>query len=96
MKKAMSGIVLEKIFGTGILTPLEETDDCFNLSVNHLNLGKYSKMIQKSDLRDDLDAMDSNYNPSRNRIIVDMPSSLSINYFDPNSEFNPSSNLISK
>ncbi len=33
---AYTGKVLEEIFGTGILTPLEESDDYFSLEVTHL------------------------------------------------------------
>jgi hypothetical protein len=42
--------------------------------VNHLNLGKYSKMIANSELRDDLDEVTQMHKPERAHIIIDMPS----------------------
>ena len=41
---AYTGLLFEKFFGPGVLTPLEDTDDCFELKVDHLNLT--TKMIK--------------------------------------------------
>jgi hypothetical protein len=64
---------LEKIFDVGILTPLEETDNYFKLKVDHLNLSKYTSMIMKSELRDDLEKTKEIYNPVKEHIEVSLP-----------------------
>ena len=68
-----TGIYLERLFGTGFLTPLENTDTVFQLEINHLNLSKYTSMITKSELRDDLDLAVSKYNPKSGHYIISMP-----------------------
>lgn len=85
----------------GIITPLEQTDCYFSLTIDHLNLAKYSKMIADSEIRDDLDSVYKNYNPKEAKIRVqDVSETTSI--FDANYEFNSqlnypkSANLLSK
>jgi hypothetical protein len=55
------------------LTPLEDSDEFFSLEVNHLNLLKYSEMISHSEMRDDLDLVNTNYNPICGHISINMP-----------------------
>ena len=74
---------MEEIFGTGFATPLEQTDCVFSLEVDHLNLEKYAKMISNSELRDDLDIVNTNYRPRRTHVVVNLPSE-TISIFDPN------------
>ena len=71
--RAFAGLKLETIFGNGILTPLEESHNFFNLEVNHLNLKKYTKMIADSKLRDDLDSVRTDYKPKSEYLLVDLP-----------------------
>lgn len=68
-----TGFVLEKIFGHGILTPLEDSHDFFNLEVDHLDLGKYADMIATSNWRDDLDDVQANYQPESSIVSVKLP-----------------------
>ena len=84
----MTKAELEDLFGVGIITPLEQTDVYFSLNVDHLNLGKYSKMIADSNIRDDLDAVHVNYNPKRSRNPTFQIQEESIELFDPRREFN--------
>ena len=71
--RAFAGLKLETIFGEGILTPLEESHNFFNLEVNHLNLKKYTKMIADSKLRDDLDLVRTDYKPKSEYLSVELP-----------------------
>ena len=86
---AFTGIYLEKIFGTGFLTPLEDTDVVFALDVNHLNLSKYTKMIANSELRDDLDLFMARYNPSSSHLAISMPT-VAESIFDGGRDYTPS------
>ncbi len=70
---AYTGVLLERIFGVGILTPIEDTDDCFDLKVDHLNLAKYTKMINESKLRDDLDKVFERYSPKSKFVSINIP-----------------------
>ncbi len=42
--------------------------------IDHLNLSKYVKMIERSELRDDLDKSYSVYTPKLNHLNIDMDS----------------------
>ncbi len=65
------------------MTPLESTDICFSLQVDHLNLAKYTEMIANTDLiRDDLDKIIIKYNPKRSHIRFEMPQ-FELTDFDP-------------
>lgn len=71
--QTFTGHIVEEIFGAGILTPLEDTHESFNLEVDHLNLSKYTEMIATSELRDDLDLVMINYKPDSNHVSVRIP-----------------------
>jgi hypothetical protein len=81
-----TGILLEEIFHTGFLIPLEDTDNFFNLDVNHLNLTKYTSMMANSELRDDLDLVMARYNPKSGRIQISIPRE-SPEIFDPKANY---------
>ena len=68
-----AGEFLESIFGAGVLKPIEEIDDVFDLKVDHLNLGKYARMVAESELRDDLDVVLGRYVAEREHVTVDIP-----------------------
>lgn len=70
---AYTGRILEIIFDRGILTPLEKSHDSFELQVNHLNLEKYTQMIAKSKLRDDLDEVMTVYRPESEGVSIAIP-----------------------
>ena len=70
---AYTGLLFEKFFGPGVLTPLEDTDDCFELKVDHLNLT--TKMINASKLRADLDKLFERYSPKSKFVTVNIPES---------------------
>lgn len=80
---ALTGIVLENVFGSGFLTPLENTDAVFNLEVNHLTLSKYTSMIAEANLRDDLDLVYTRYSPKKNHLLIGLPK-FDNKLFDPN------------
>jgi hypothetical protein len=84
---ALTGYVLENLFGSGILTPLEETfEDSFNLEVDHLNLLKYSQMIANSEIRDDLDVVITNYTLDKESVSISIPE-ISNLMFKPNENY---------
>lgn len=85
-----TGTILEEIFGSGILTPLEETHNYFSLKVDHLNLEKYTRMIADTELRDDLDKVHTVYQPKRGHVPIDLPQSLEIYKFHATAQSNPS------
>ena len=70
---AFAGQLLEAIFGEGILVPLEETHDFFNLEIDHLNLSKYTAMIASSEIRDDLDLARIKYSPQSESVSISIP-----------------------
>jgi len=70
---AFAGQLLEAIFGDGILVPLEETHDFFNLEIDHLNLNKYTAMIANSEIRDDLDLAKIKYSPKSESVSINIP-----------------------
>ena len=70
----MSEKYLEKLYGAGILLPIENVDLVFSLEVDHLNLSKYTSMIANSEMRDDLDKVNVLHKPERFYISVHMPS----------------------
>ncbi len=74
---------LEEIFGKGFLQPLEETDNYFHLEIKHLDLKKYSSMIANSELRDDLDAVTTIYNPKLSGIIAIKMPEIKADWFYP-------------
>ena len=78
-----AGVFLEDIFGAGILSPLEESHDVFNLKVDHLNLGKYTSMIADSQLRDDLDVVLTTYAPEKKNFGVNIPEGSFESVFHP-------------
>ena len=45
------------MFSSSFLSPLEDTDTCFKLEVEHLNLRRYLEMLKSSEFRDDLDVV---------------------------------------
>lgn len=67
-----TGRILEEIFGVGIMKPLEEMHEVFELKVDHLNLVKYTNMIAKSQIRDDLDVVMTKYNPEVDKVRVEI------------------------
>ena len=69
-----TGSVLEIIFGHGILTPLEDSHDIFNLDVDHLDLGKFAEMIASSEWKDELEDVQANYTPESSIVAVGLPS----------------------
>ncbi len=79
--RLIAGQVLEKIFGAGILVPIEESDDYFNLEINHLNLERYAEMIAKSELKDDLDDLRTRYNPQAKNLVVSIPENNNLQMF---------------
>lgn len=78
-----AGVFLEDIFGAGILSPLEESHDVFNLKVDHLDLGKYTRMIADSQLRDDLDVVLATYAPEKKNFAVHIPEESYESVFSP-------------
>lgn len=48
-------------------------DSVFQLDIKHLNLSKYTSMIARSELRDDLDSVTVNYSPKEINIEIKMP-----------------------
>ncbi len=79
--RLIAGQVLEKIFGAGILVPIEDSDDYFNLEINHLNLERYAEMIAKSELKDDLDDLRTRYNPQAKNLVVSIPENNNLQMF---------------
>ena len=49
--------LLCEVFSSSFLSPLEDTDTCFKLEVEHLNLRRYLEMLKSSEFRDDLDVV---------------------------------------
>ncbi|CAF4418918.1 unnamed protein product [Rotaria sp. Silwood2] len=73
--------LLQELFCRDFLTPLEQTDVCYSLKVDHITLSKYAHMIHSANLHDDLDAVTSVYLPG---------TSYTINYPSFNQDiFNP-------
>ncbi|CAF4746596.1 unnamed protein product [Rotaria sp. Silwood1] len=73
--------LLQELFCRDFLTPLEQTDVCYSLQVDHITLSKYAHMIHSANLHDDLDAVTSVYLPE---------TSYTINYPSFNQDiFNP-------
>jgi len=73
--------ILSEVFSTSFLTPLEETDICFKLQVEHLNLVRYMEMLKSAEFRDDLDIVSTVHTP-KGDIDVDPPS-LELDVFKP-------------
>jgi len=55
--------LLTEVFSTSFLTPLEETDTCFQLQVRHMNLIRYLEMLKSAEFRDDLDVVSTVHTP---------------------------------
>ena len=62
--------LLTEVFSSGFLTPLEQTDICFKLEVQHLNLVRYLEMLKSAEFRDDLDVVSTVHTPKGGRILV--------------------------
>ncbi|RNA21147.1 hypothetical protein BpHYR1_011891 [Brachionus plicatilis] len=69
--KGLAEIELETLFGKGFLCPLEETDYYFSLSIDHLNLAKYTDMLASSEIRDDLEKVNIKYTPKSEILTID-------------------------
>lgn len=93
---ALTKSELEEVFGIGIITPLEGTDEYFCLNVDHLTFGKYSKMIAESNLRDDLDLATINYNPKRSRLGTFQVCQDDLALFNPQREYNTINEIVTK
>lgn len=68
----LTGRILEEIFGVGIMKPLEAMHEVFDLKVDHLNLIKYTKMINESNIRDDLEKVEEKYRPEVEKVRVEI------------------------
>ncbi|CAH1793364.1 unnamed protein product [Owenia fusiformis] len=78
--------ILSDVFSPSFLTPLEDTDTCFKLQVEHLDLKRYLKMLTAGEFRDDLDIVNAVHTP-KGDIDVDAP-------FLELSAFNPTKQLV--
>ncbi|CAF4188508.1 unnamed protein product, partial [Rotaria sp. Silwood2] len=74
--------LLQELFCRDFLTPLEQTDVCYSLQVDHLTLSKYAHMIHSANLHDDLDVVTSVYLPEGS-YTIHCPS-FNQGIFDPN------------
>jgi len=95
--KQIAGKVLEEIFGTGILVPVEESDDYFNLEIKHLNLEKYAEMIANSKLNDDLDDLNTRYFPKSESLDIKIPENnmgMFLVFSSPGTQYDKSSNYV--
>ncbi|XP_005097291.1 uncharacterized protein LOC101859401 [Aplysia californica] len=72
---------LKEIFAPSFLVPLEETDNSFQLKVNHLNVKRYADMLATAEIHDDLDLVVELHTPEGD-INVSGPY-LNVTYFDP-------------
>ncbi|RUS83688.1 hypothetical protein EGW08_008536, partial [Elysia chlorotica] len=72
---------LKEIFSPTFLVPLEDTDNFFQLKVNHINVQRYADMLASVDFHDDLDIVLELHTPEGD-IDVQAPS-LDVLYFDP-------------
>ncbi|KAK2155090.1 hypothetical protein LSH36_249g00040 [Paralvinella palmiformis] len=64
--------LLTEIFSSSFLTPLEDTDNCFKLQVEHMSLTRYIEMLKSAEFRDDLDIVNTVHTP-KGDIDVDAP-----------------------
>ncbi|KAK2178211.1 hypothetical protein NP493_553g00000 [Ridgeia piscesae] len=79
--QGLASQLLAEVFSTAFLTPLEATDTCFRLEVQHLNLSRYIDMLKSAEFRDDLDVVSTIHTP-KGDIDVDTPF-LEIRIFNP-------------
>ncbi|KAI0224495.1 hypothetical protein LSAT2_024502 [Lamellibrachia satsuma] len=79
--RGLASQLLAEVFSSAFLTPLEATDTCFRLEVQHLNLMRYVDMLKSSEFRDDLDVVSTIHTP-KGDIDVDAPF-LQIRIFNP-------------
>ncbi|GFN98376.1 hypothetical protein PoB_002488200 [Plakobranchus ocellatus] len=72
---------LKDIFSPTFLVPLEQTDNFFQLKVNHINIQRYADMLATVDFHDDLDIVLELHTPEGD-ISVQAPT-LDVQHFDP-------------
>ncbi|KAL4240910.1 hypothetical protein ACF0H5_001692 [Mactra antiquata] len=72
---------LSHIFSPSFLVPLEATDSQFHLQVQHLNLGRYIKMIESTNVHDDLDIVTEVHTNTGD--VSTRPPQLDVAFFSP-------------
>ncbi|CAL1542802.1 unnamed protein product [Lymnaea stagnalis] len=72
---------LKEIFSSTFLVPLEETDNFFQLKVNHVNMKRYTEMLSSANFHDDLDIVVELHTPE-GEVNVQSPN-LEVAFFDP-------------
>ncbi len=65
--------LLCEVFSSSFLSPLEDSDTCFKLEVEHLNLRRYLEMLKSSEFRDDLDVVSAVPSPKGKPLQVPSP-----------------------
>ncbi|XP_033755704.1 uncharacterized protein LOC117338457 [Pecten maximus] len=70
-----------EIFSKTFLIPLEDTDNHFELEVNHINMERYIKMVASGDFHDDLDLVTEIHTPS-GEVSAKAPQ-MDLHFFDP-------------
>ncbi|XP_069123650.1 uncharacterized protein [Argopecten irradians] len=70
-----------EIFSKTFLIPLEDTDNHFELEVNHINMERYIKMVATGDFHDDLDLVTEIHTPS-GEVSAKAPQ-MDLHFFDP-------------
>ncbi|XP_059139647.1 uncharacterized protein LOC131927817 [Physella acuta] len=83
---------LKEIFASSFMVPLEETDNYFQLKVNHMNMKRYTEMLSSSNFHDDLDLVVELHTPEGDVNVL--PPQLDVVCFDP-AQQQPSSTLPS-
>ncbi|KAJ8317953.1 hypothetical protein KUTeg_003044 [Tegillarca granosa] len=73
---------LVEVFTSNFLIPLEETDNLFELKVDHINLGRYVDMLRKGEFHDDLDLVTEVHTPAGEETVK--APHLDAEIFDPN------------
>ncbi|CAI9722776.1 Hypothetical predicted protein [Octopus vulgaris] len=78
---------LTEIFSKNFLVPLEETDNHFELKVEHLNFERYTDMLKYAEFHDDLDEITQMHIPAADVSI--RPPFLDCGIFNPNQHLIP-------
>lgn len=78
---------LTEIFSKNFLVPLEETDNHFELKVDHINFSRYTDMLKYAEYHDDLDLITEMHIPVADVNI--RPPFLDSGFFNPNQRLIP-------